>query len=555
MSESALLTEKVITKNKYFPSEPINQIVNPPVQDTTRPLYRMHKYWARKPWYVVGTYLKHFTKEGELVLDPFSGSGVVGIEAIANNRKAVLVDLNPIATFITKNTARVDFELSALLKAYEEIRANCETEIRELYLLDEKCPSCNAYFEIRHLLRGPKFSEWIVYGACPACIERKQYIRRPLKKSELQKLKNIEKSEIKYWYPKGTFPEKFYKDRITYKGIKYIHQIFTRRNLYALSIICNRITKIKEEPIRDLLKLAFLNTLLHVSKLKAENVRPMAVNNYWVPDDWIEENVWFRFNERFNLLKKGKGITFKRISQSAYKNLKVHNASALNLSMLDDNSIEYIFTDPPYGDSIQYFELSMIWNAWLGNMPSNREEAVINPAQKKDVNDYGLLLNTAFSEMFRVLKYGRWISVCFHNKEFKVWNAILQACKKAGFVLVNALPQEPISQSFNQAWAKYSSKTDMIINLIKPFPGDKGDLFEKYSKNGKVKIKDVIEEVLNRKDSVNLKVTDLYDRVLMKIMRESFYSEHVPDKESFSVYKIDEILSQYNMEKFQSETR
>lgn len=554
MGESTLLIERTASKSKYFPSEPVSRVVNPPVQDDIRPLYKVHKYWARKPWYVVGAYLKHFTKEGELVLDPFSGSGVAGIEAIANNRKAVLVDLNPIATFITKNTARVDFELSALIKAYEEIRAKCENKIRGLYLLDEKCPSCKAYFEMRHLLRGPKFSEWIVYAVCPACNKGKQYIRRHLKKSELQKLKGIEKREIKYWYPKDAFPEKFDKDRITYKGIKYIHQIFTRRNLYALSIIWGQITKIKEESVRDLLKLAFLNTLLHVSKLKAENVRPMAVNNYWVPDDWIEENVWFRFNERFNLLKKGKEIAFKRISQNSYRNLKVYNASALNLSMLDDNSVDYIFTDPPYGDSIQYFELSMIWNAWLGNMPSNTEEAVINPAQKKSVNEYGLLLEAAFSEMFRVLKYGRWISVCFHNKEFKVWNAILQACKKAGFVLVNALPQEPISQSFNQAWAKYSSKTDMIINLVKPFSEDKSYLFEKYGRNGKIKISDAIEEVLNKKESANIKITDLYDRVLMKIMRESFYSEHVLDKESLSVYKIDEILSQYSLGGFQSET-
>ena len=50
----------------------------------------------------------------------------------------------------------------------------------------------------------------------------------------------------------------------------------------------------------DLLMLAFTNTVLHISKLKGENVRPLGVNNYWVPDDFIEENVWFRFMDRFN---------------------------------------------------------------------------------------------------------------------------------------------------------------------------------------------------------------------------------------------------------------
>ncbi len=547
MSENALLIESVTSKRKYFPYEPLREAINSPVADNIRPMYRVHKYWARKPWYVVNGYIKHFTKENDVVLDPFCGSGVTGVEAIATNRKAILIDLNPMAVFITKNTARVDFEPSVLTEAFENIRQKCEKNIRELYLLNEKCPVCGSNFEMRHLRRGPKFKEWLVYGGCPSCEGKKKYLRRSLKKSELKKIDEIEKKDIKLWYPKTAFPEKFDKDRITYKGIKYVYQIFTKRNLYALSIIWDQILKIKDKSVKELMELAFLNTLLHASKLKAENVRPMAVNNYWVPDDWIEENVWFRFNERFNLLKRGKEISLKRISREAYKNLSVLNASALNLSTVESSSIDYIFTDPPYGDSIQYSELSMIWNAWLGNAPSNKEEAVINPAQGKNVDRYGELLEVAFKEMFRVLKQGRWMSVCFHNKEFKVWNAILRACRNAGFILVNSVPQEPISQSFNQAWSKYASKTDMIINLIKPFPEDRNSLYEKFGKNGKTKINDIIDEVMSKRASSEIKITDLYDRILTKIMRESFFSAGLLEKNTLSVYKIDEIVSKYGI--------
>lgn len=547
MGQNALLIEKEVSKRDYFPAEPISRAIEPPAVDNIRPMYKVHKYWARKPWYVVNSYIKHFSKENEIVLDPFCGSGVAGIEAIASKRKAVLIDLNPMAVFIAKNTARVDFKHDELIAAFEKIKQKCEKEIRELYSLDEQCPSCGANFEMRHLQRGPKFKEWLVYGSCPSCDNGKKYLRRPLKKSELKKLEEMEKKEIKYWYPKTAFPEKFDKDRITYKGIKHIHQIFTKRNLYALSLIWDQIIKIKNEPIKDLMKLAFINSLLHVSKLKAENVRPMAVNNYWVPDDWIEENVWFRFNERFKLLKNGKDISLKRISSNSYNDLNILNASALNLETLKNNSVDYIFTDPPYGDSIQYSELSMIWNAWLGDTPSNKEEAVINPSQGKKVNHYGELLESAFSEMFRVLKYGRWMSVCFHNKEFKVWNAILRACRNSGFVLVNAVPQEPISQSFNQAWSKYSTKTDMIINLVKPYPEDKASLFQKFGRNGGLSVNNVIEEEISKKGSSKIKITELYDRVLMKVMRESFFSDNTLEQNAFSIYKIDDILGKYDL--------
>jgi len=547
MGENTLLMEKIDSKREYIPSEPINSPISPPVKDNIMRMYKIHKYWARKPWYVVSEYIKHFTDEGECVLDPFCGSGVAGIEAISNNRKAVMIDLNPIAVFITKNTAKVDFRLDMLEKVFEGLRKKCEKKIRSLYVLDEKCPRCKTNIEMRHLLRGPKFPKPVAYGFCSQCDGKKHYIKRSLKKSELQRLKQIESKKINYWYPKNPFPPRFDKDRISYKGIKYIYQMFTRRNLYALSILWNEIKKVKQEPVRDLFKLCFLNTLLHVSKLKAENVRPMAVNNYWVPDDWIEENVWYRFNERYHLLRKGKEVSLGRITPESFDNLKVYNASALKLSMLKDNSVDYIFTDPPYGDSIQYSELSMIWNAWLGNMPSNTEEAVINPTQGKGVDEYGLLLETAFKEMFRVLKEGRWMSVCFHNKEFKVWNAILRACKNAGFILVNAVPQEPISQSFTQAWSRYASKTDMIINLIKPYSEDINRLYKRFGRNGKIQVSDIIKQIIKRKDSSKLSITDVYDRVLVKIMKESFFSDNLVGHESFSVYKIDEILSKCNI--------
>jgi DNA modification methylase len=553
MGKNSLLAEKIITKKEYNPSKAIDTSISSPPNDNVKRMYKVHKYWARKPWYVVSEYIKHFTKEGECVLDPFCGSGVTGIEAIANNRKAVMIDLNPIAVFITKNTARTDFKLDILETRFQEVRKKCEKNIRSLYLLDDKCPKCKVNIEIRHLLRGPKFSKPIVYGICSKCEGRKYSIRRPLRPRELQKLEQIESKRINYWYPRTRFPAKFDKDRISYKGIKYIYQMFTKRNLYALSLLWNEIENIKEEDIRDLLKLCFLNTLLHVSKLKAENVRPMAVNNYWVPDDWIEENVWYRFNERYHLLQKGKEVALERIDSESFNNLEIHNTSALKLSMLKHNSVDYIFTDPPYGDSIQYSELSMIWNAWLENMPSNKDEAVINPTQSKGVDEYGLLLETTFKEMFRVLRKGRWLSVCFHNKEFKVWRAILQACKNAGFILVNAVPQEPISQSFTQAWSQYASKTDMIINLIKPYPEDIDRLHEKFGKNGKIEVNDIINRIMKRRDSSRLSITDLYDRILVKIMKESFFSNNLVGYEAFSVYKIDEILSKYKIGRTKSE--
>ncbi len=532
------------TNNITYPSTPFSTIVEAPDRDDISPMYKIHKYWARKPWYTVSEYIKYFTREGESVLDPFCGSGVTGIEAIAHGRKAVLVDLNPIATFVSRVTAIVDIDFYKLRSEFSRIAVECEEKIQNLYWLDQTCSLCGGQLETRHVLRGPGFPDPIVQARCPDCGIKVQNVRRELTAKELEYLQKVESSSPDEWYPATPFPEKFDKDRITYKGIKRVDQIFTVRNLKALAWIRESIERVQDKKIQDLLKLAFSNTLLHVSKLKAENVRPMAVNNYWVPDDWIEENVWYRFKERYQVLTKGKKVSCSRIAKSAYEKLEIHTGSATNLSMLDDDSIDYVFTDPPYGNSIQYSELSRIWNAWLNEDFPIEDEVIINPAQSKGHDEYETILAKAFREMYRVLKSGRWLTLCFHNKEFATWNAILSACREAGFVYANALPQDPLSQSFTQAWAENSPRTDLLINLYKPNGGTikvRADKTREKSPSLSSLVAAVCSD-LPMQEAQNPSV--VYDQVILKLVEHAFYSSEPLNANDYSIYKVRHALKE-----------
>ena len=66
------------------------------------PMYLVHKYWARKPHNVVSEYIRRYSMPGEIVLDPFGGSGVTAMEAIKADRKAISVDLNPMSAFLIR---------------------------------------------------------------------------------------------------------------------------------------------------------------------------------------------------------------------------------------------------------------------------------------------------------------------------------------------------------------------------------------------------------------------------------------------------------------------
>ena len=100
-------------------------------------VYRMHRYFARRPYSVFRELVNHYTKEGEIVLDPFCGGGVTVVEGLRLKRKVVGVDLNPMATFITK-TECMPIDLDIFKQIFNTIAAKVEKEIEQLY--DTHCP-------------------------------------------------------------------------------------------------------------------------------------------------------------------------------------------------------------------------------------------------------------------------------------------------------------------------------------------------------------------------------------------------------------------------------
>lgn len=461
--------------------DPIDHIILP---KKDKACFKMHKYWASKPWYVVNEYIRHFTKRGDIVLDPFCGSGVVGVEALANNRKVVLNDLNPMAIFIAKNACYSPIDLEAFRQEFLKIERKIKQNIMDLYLLREDCQVCGGSVYTKHVLRGPALKgKWIVEGRCSRGHGRSGHVRRYLTTQEKKDILDIENKKIPYNYPDIKFPYGKETMRLKNAGINRVSELFTRRNLLALSMLWENIQIIKDKVIRDLMALAFSNSVLHVSKLKSEKLRPMSANSYYCMKDWIEENVWMRFENRVKWhwgVFKGKKETNYRIGDfykqaKDFKDLQkdktfyLLNKPAQNLREIPDESIDYCFTDPPYGGSIQYMELTFLWRSWLNMYDTDiKDEITINKYQHKNKEDFSRMLLLAFNEIYRVMKPDKWLSVTFNNKDLAVWHALMKSCQDAGFEKVNIVPQKPVGTSFVQSWSNKALKRDLVINFKKP---------------------------------------------------------------------------------------
>lgn len=452
------------------------------------PMYLIHKYWARKPHNVVSQYIQRYSRPGEIVLDPFGGSGVTAMEAIKAGRKAISVDLNPMSAFLIDNTlSQVDSQ--EIEEEFRKIESKLKGKINDLY--EAKCPKCGKTSLVLATIWNREQDTPLELRCL--CRECNKYSAAP-KRKDVDLLRRIEKLKPK-WYPRNELAyngDKFMKR----EGKETISDLFTRRNLYALSVIFNEIEKIENKKLRGVFEFAFTSMVHlaskmcpvakeggkgHWSALSATSF--WAIQSYWTPPKYMESNVWMLFESavfgKQGVLKgkadaAGQIKSYKRAKTLAEltdgANILFETANALELTkIVPPNSVDYIFTDPPYGGAVQYFELSTLWASWLNLDLDYAEEITVNSQQKKDFDYYHKMLRSAFREMYRALKPNRYLTVTFHSTEIAVWNSIIKAVVLGGFDLEKIVYQPPARPSAKGLLQPYGSAVgDYYIRFRKP---------------------------------------------------------------------------------------
>lgn len=177
------------------------------------------------------------------------------------------------------------------------------------------------------------------------------------------------------------------------------------------------------------------------------------VAGYWIPRERFEVNVWRCFDNRFRKVLRGKREVFAQLRKgyaeaetyedlTQGRNVFVRTQSATDLSNLPDECVDYIFADPPHGDRIPYLELSLMWMPWLRMTTDFDAEIVVSDAKRrnKNIEDYCTRLALAFSEMYRVPKRGKCLSVAFNSWDDAAWDAFLSSWSELGFEVVDVTP-------------------------------------------------------------------------------------------------------------------
>lgn len=279
--------------------------------------------------------------------------------------------------------------------------------------------------------------------------------------SLLEKIDNI---TIDTWYPTDRMREGGESRRNDRTGVTHVHHFYTKRNLYVLSTCFDLIQKESNERIRHMLMFWFSSIYSRSHKLNRympnhnRHVGPLSGTLY-MPFYQAEINILNLLRDKLDAVSNVSGMR---------NTVFVSTQSTADLHNIPDNSIDYIFTDPPFGDNLNYSELNFIWECWIKCKTNSETEAVVNLSQNKTLESYQYLMSKCLSEYYRVLKPNRWITVEFHNSKNAVWNAIQESIKRAGFVIADVRTLDKQKGTTKQLSTTTAVQQDLVISAYKP---------------------------------------------------------------------------------------
>jgi 16S rRNA G966 N2-methylase RsmD len=298
---------------------------------------------------------------------------------------------------------------------------------------------------------------------------KKTWVRAP-RRDDLALLRRIENEPIPDAVPRTLIPWGDLYRSGYHAGITHLHHFYTRRNLIVFARLWER-TGDYPGRVRDALRFWLLSynashaTIMSRVVAKAgqddlvtTSAQPGVLYVSGLP---IEKNLFAGLRRKLKTIAQA----FETIHGRAGRVI-VRQHSSCNVE-LPDGSIDYIFTDPPFGGNIPYAEVNFINEAWLDDFTDRSEEIIVSKHQEKSVKDYENLLTRALTEARRILKPDGKGTVVFHSATAEVWNSLQAAYHAARFRVERASVLDKTQGSFKQVTTTGAVRGDPVLLLSK----------------------------------------------------------------------------------------
>ncbi len=547
------------------------------------PVYKAHSYHTKVPPEGIIPYLEWYTEPGDLVLDPFCGSGMTGVACLLKNRVSILNDLSPAAIHIARNYT-TPLDISDLMSEFQKIKIVIKEEFEWLYgticdrcggkatiiytvwsdvfecsrcgnpivmwdtAIDSNgkvkkrfnCKNCGKEHTKLGLERLPE-EPVITNYLCKIC--KPNRAQHPTTNAEKRNIEQIEKASIPYWIPSTQFDThgpQYRRNALSSRNIINVTDLYTKRNLWAFARLWHESTKVSAERISGALRFALTAINNYVNRKQSYGGGGGGLSGMiYIPSFVMEKNVLDVFERKINSICND-DYWLQIPPNYSYP----ITGSATDLQVVPTNSIDYIFTDPPFGSNIYYSEVNLLIEAWIGKFTDEQLEAVVHRKQdggNKRISDYSYLISKSFAEMYRILKPGRWASVVFHNSDDRIWQAILDASENVGFEIAEINAFDKVQLTFKGAkGAKGEERVtnkDIVLNLRRPHSKDKTRL------NGRSQEAEAEKRMIEAVADFLLTNPSPENRTLQQIWNHALYDMLRNGSVQVSMANLEEILA------------
>ena len=370
-------------------------------------------YWRKESFETVKTILRRFSSPGDMVLDPFCGSGTTGLAAASLNRKAFLSDISPASIIMAKafNEKIPDHHMADTMK-------KIMPAVRKLRqaLYGCRCPRCGdgnahiAYSVFKTVFHRPWFEFWpaTMVIHCKSCGSN---VFEPFNRQKF----SLDITRLRY-------------DRI-----------FSGLNQKALQCLKNLVDEIREDEwIYPKLNAVFMSTVYQGSLYRQKNGK-VSYPAHQVFPEWIyEKNCCDIFEAKAKSLMRF-NHTLPNGNKISLQGIRVGLKPAWNLADIGNQSIDLCYYDIPYGSDFIFSRLNAIWEVWLDQKTDQSEDIFFQIDNPESYGQYYRKLLPVFKEAFRVAKPRCNLLIPFSPRYGFIYPYIEKAVFEAGFRTANSV--------------------------------------------------------------------------------------------------------------------
>ena len=444
-------------------------------------------------------------------------------------RRTILGDLSPAATFIAANY-NIPFDVDEFAEAARQLLADVEKEVGWMYETlhtDGKTKGRINYTVWSEILSCPECAGQVVFGKeavdahtkrvkkefpCPECgamLTKKrldkiwvtrydpvlnrpvrgfkripiliEYLvnnrkhHKPLDDADQQMITRAMELELPAGVPRDRMMH--VDDSTTTWGdnwapgvaaFQYVHHLFLPRSAQTLAVLWRLVRSHDDVRLRNMLTFFAEQAIMTMSVLNRYRPDAYSQVGQYMPGLLRELSQTAENSLRYNLDGRIRRLPKAFTPMPSRDGFAMISTADCGDVALPPNSIDYIYTDPPFGDNLAYAELNFVNEAFHRVFTNQAPEAIVSKSQRKQLDEYQSLMRQCFEEYARVLKPGRWMTVVFHNSRNAVWNAIQEGLSAAGFVVADVRTLDKQSGSYNQVMASGAVKQDLVISAYKP---------------------------------------------------------------------------------------